>query len=71
MPQKVSTSGKKKTGQKHQNTVAYKHNPGSKTTRRILALPNTHLCPKCHEIIEWRKRFRKYKPISAPKKWYI
>jgi len=26
------------------------------------------LCPKCHGIIEWRKKYRKYKPLKAPRK---
>jgi hypothetical protein len=46
----------------HQNTFAYAHNPKSKKTDTILASPNTHVCRRCHEKIEWRKQFRKYKP---------
>lgn len=58
----------KKTGQRHQNTFAYKHNRKSKLTERILSSPNNHVCAHCHEQIEWRKRYRKYKPLTQPKK---
>jgi Uncharacterized conserved protein (DUF2039) len=56
---------------KHQNTFAWKHNPNSKQTKRILAIPNVGLCRRCTEQIEWRKKYRKYRPIHKPKKWYV
>ena len=52
----------------HQNTFAFKHNPNSKLTARILASPNVHVCRRCHEKIEWRKKYRKYKPLTQPGK---
>ncbi|KAL7753830.1 hypothetical protein RI367_000762 [Sorochytrium milnesiophthora] len=67
MSGRVST-GAKKTGQKYKNTTAFRHNPGSKLTKKILALPVQGLCSRCFEIIEWRKKYRKYKPLTAPKK---
>lgn len=63
--------GKLATGnsrQKYQNKIAFKHNPGSKLTQKILNSPVTGLCSKCHELIEWRKRYRKYKPLTVTKK---
>ena len=63
------SSGKPKSGAPaHANRTAYRHNPSSKLTKRILAMPICGLCPACHEQIEWRKRFRKYKPLTVPKK---
>ncbi|KAL0481664.1 hypothetical protein AKO1_010334, partial [Acrasis kona] len=60
---------KKQTGtNKHQNLFAFKHNKGSKKTRKIQLTPNKGVCEKCHEMIEWRKKFRKYKPLTAPRK---
>jgi hypothetical protein len=53
----------------HQNKFGFKHNPHSALTKKILAIPNFGLCTKCTEIIEWRKQYRKYKPIKEPKKW--
>lgn len=31
-------------------------------------MPTTGLCLKCYEKIQWRKEYRKYKPLKAPKK---
>ncbi|TYZ65296.1 hypothetical protein PybrP1_011464 [[Pythium] brassicae (nom. inval.)] len=56
----------KKGAPKYQNTFAFKHNPKSKKTERILALPIYGLCEKCRKQIEWRKKYRKYKPLTQP-----
>jgi hypothetical protein len=65
---KVS-SGKPKSGPPaHANRSAFRHNPSSRLTKHILALPINDLCPACEEQIEWRKRFRKYKPLTVPKR---
>lgn len=68
MPQGPNNSKKKKKGRApaHQNTFAFQHNPKSKTTAKILAAPNVHVCRRCHEKIEWRKQYRKYKPRTQP-----
>eukprot|EP00977_Amphora_coffeiformis_P016601 scaffold5169_cov172-Amphora_coffeaeformis.AAC.32 len=52
----------RRKGPAHQNTFAYRHNPNSKKTKQILESPNVHVCRRCHEKIEWRKQYRKYKP---------
>lgn len=52
----------------HQNRFAYKHNKNSKITKRILAINHHGLCERCSEQIEWRKSYRKYKPLKAPAK---
>eukprot|EP00980_Cylindrotheca_fusiformis_P025165 scaffold13207_cov143-Cylindrotheca_fusiformis.AAC.18 len=69
-PPKNPTQKKKKKGPapKHQNTFAFQHNPKSKTTAKILASPNIHVCRRCHDKIEWRKQYRKYKPRTQPGK---
>ncbi|GAB9474657.1 hypothetical protein Gpo141_00011777 [Globisporangium polare] len=56
----------KKGAPKHQNSFAFKHNPKSKKTERILSLPIYGLCEKCRKQIEWRKKYRKYKPLTQP-----
>ena len=63
-----NTKPKKKKGHSpaHQNTFAYRHNPKSKLTAKILASPNEGLCRRCHDKIEWRKQYRKYKPLTQP-----
>jgi hypothetical protein len=54
--------------QKYQNSYAYKHNKNSKLTRKIAATPIHGVCQRCTDIIEWRKKYRKYKPLTVPKK---
>lgn len=60
------TKKKKGRAPAHQNTFAYKHNPCSKKTDKILSLPNIHTCQRCYDKIEWRKQYRKYKPRTQP-----
>lgn len=60
--------GKQSRRPAHQNTFAYRHNPNSKKTQQILASPNVHVCRRCHDKIEWRKQYRKYKPRTQPGK---
>merc|ERR1712151_1317070 len=52
----------------HQNTFAFYHNPNSKTTKKILSSPNVGVCKRCFDKIEWRKKYRKYKPRTQPGK---
>ena len=72
MPQSAGAPGgkKKKKGRApaHQNKYAFRHNPKSKKTDKILASPNVGVCCRCHEKIEWRKQYRKYKPLTQPGK---
>ncbi|KAF0683256.1 Aste57867_24688 [Aphanomyces stellatus] len=56
----------KKGAPKYQNSFAFKHNPKSKKTEHILGLPIHGLCPHCHDQIVWRKKYRKYKPLTQP-----
>jgi hypothetical protein len=60
----------KKRAPKHQNSFAFKHNPKSRKTERILSMPIHGLCEKCRKQIEWRKKYRKYKPLTQPGSWY-
>jgi len=68
MPQNNPNQKKKKKGHApaHQNKYAFKHNPKSKLTEKILSSPNEGVCKKCHDKIEWRKKYRKYKPLKQP-----
>jgi hypothetical protein len=40
----------------HVNSFAFYHNPNSKFTAKILAMPNEGLCRRCTDKIEWRKK---------------
>jgi hypothetical protein len=67
-PKNPNDQKKKKKGHApaHQNTFAFTHNIKSKVTDKILASPNVHVCRRCHDKIEWRKKYRKYKPLTQP-----
>jgi Uncharacterized conserved protein (DUF2039) len=60
--------GTRQKSVKHQNVHAFRHNKKSKMTAKILASPNQGLCQRCYEKIEWRKKYRKYKPLKVPGK---
>lgn len=63
----TSASSKKKgRAPAHQNAFAFHHNPKSKKTEKILSSPNTGVCQRCYDKIEWRKKYRKYKPRTQP-----
>lgn len=69
MPQDPAHKKKKKGhAPVHQNRFAFHHNPKSKKTATILAAPIQHVCRRCHEKIEWKKQYRKYKPLTTPGK---
>ena len=74
MPQgSNSQKGNNKKGRApaHQNVYAFQHNPKSKKTAKILNSPNINVCKRCFDKIEWRKKYRKYKPRSQPGKCNI
>ncbi|KAI3647106.1 hypothetical protein MP228_007327 [Amoeboaphelidium protococcarum] len=58
----------KKGAQKYKNVTAFKHNKNSKLTKKILSMPVNGLCQRCFDIIQWRKTYRKYKPLTQAKK---
>lgn len=69
MPQKVSSGAPKRGPPAHPNKYAYHHNPASTLTAHIISLPiSPLLCPTCTGIIEWRKKFRKYKQLTVGKR---
>ncbi|KAF9584798.1 hypothetical protein BGW38_005134 [Lunasporangiospora selenospora] len=57
-----------KQGQRHKNAYAFHANKNSKITKKINEMPVGGLCEKCVEVIMWRKKFRKYKPLTTMKK---
>lgn len=61
----------KKKAQKYQNVTAFKNDlhDTSRTTKLINSTPVMGVCARCRDAIEWRKKFKKYKPLKAPKKW--
>lgn len=64
----TSSGGPKQGPPAHQNRFAFQHNRASKLTAKILSLPISNCCPSCTRQIQWRKDFRKYKPLTVPKR---
>ena len=60
-----------KKPQKYQNKTAFRNDlhDSSKLTKQINSLEVAGVCARCKEVIDWRKKFKKYKPLTAPKKW--
>ncbi len=62
--------GAAKTGQRYQNASAFKvdMHGESRQARLAKALPLSRLCDRCREILEWKKKYGKYKPLTVPRK---
>lgn len=56
--------------QKHQTTFTFKHDKFDKSvqTKKINAKLHDGVCQRCKEVLEWRVKYSKYKPLSKPKK---
>ena len=61
----------KKKGQKHQNISAYKNDKygAGRTVQALNSMTVSNVCQRCKNKIEWRIKFNKYTPLSAPRKW--
>lgn len=59
-----------KTGPpKHRNVRAFKNNlhDTSKKIKVLNTLTFDNVCPKCKAILEWKVKYKKYKPLKAAK----
>ncbi|KAL1420963.1 hypothetical protein MTO96_004330 [Rhipicephalus appendiculatus] len=56
--------------QKHQNATAFKNTLHDTTvqTKKILNLKIENVCARCKDIIEWKIKYKKYKPLTVPRK---
>jgi hypothetical protein len=56
--------------QKHKNKTAFKNNlhDTSHRTKLINTIQVSNVCVRCKEIIEWKIKYKKYKPLTQPKK---
>ncbi|XP_028162395.1 uncharacterized protein C9orf85 homolog [Ostrinia furnacalis] len=56
--------------QKYQNKTAFKNDlhDTSHRTKIINSLDITGVCKRCKDIIEWKIKYKKYKPLTAPRK---
>ncbi len=57
--------------QKYQNATTFKNNlyDTSKLTKDINSIEHKGVCERCKQVLEWKVHFRKYKPLTTPKKW--
>lgn len=55
--------------QKHKNSFAFKNNLHDKTPQmnRINALQVSEVCQRCKDQIEWKIKYKKYKPLTQAK----
>ncbi|XP_058789647.1 uncharacterized protein C9orf85 homolog [Phymastichus coffea] len=61
---------KRSRPQKYKNQFAFKNNLHD-TSHKTKAINNLHIanvCERCKKIIEWKIKYKKYKPLKAPGK---
>ncbi|XP_017768003.1 PREDICTED: uncharacterized protein C9orf85 homolog [Nicrophorus vespilloides] len=65
-----SGNGSRTRPQKYQNRVAYKNNlhDTSHKTKKLNAIQVSEVCEKCRAVIEWKIKYKKYKPLTQAKK---
>lgn len=70
MSSRRGDKGHRTRAQKHQNTYAFKNDLHDKHTP-LIKLINTlnvcEVCEHCKEVIDWKIKYRKYKPLTQPK----
>lgn len=56
----------RKRAQKHQNCIAFKNDKYDKTNKikRLNAIVLEGVCKRCKEVLEWKIKYSKYKPLS-------
>ncbi|XP_023240162.1 uncharacterized protein C9orf85 homolog [Centruroides sculpturatus] len=59
----------KSRSQKHQNTTKFKNNLHGVKNYNDTSI--TSVCLRCKDIIEWKIKYNKYKPLSVPKRCTI
>lgn len=66
----VQRGNYKKKGQKYQNTTAFKNNlhDNSSKIKALNSMVISEVCKRCMDIIQWKIKYKKYKPLTQPKK---
>ena len=64
-------NSEKKKAPKYANKMAFRNDlhDSNKRTKAIRELEITGCCEKCKNVIEWKIKYKKYKPLTVPKKW--
>lgn len=57
-------------GQKHQNATAFKNDKygASVQVKKAKAKVHDGLCQRCKDVLEWKVKYNKYKPLTQPRK---
>ncbi|XP_060763590.1 uncharacterized protein C9orf85 homolog [Neoarius graeffei] len=57
-------------GQKYQNTTAFKNDKygASPQVKKANAKMHDGVCQRCKDILEWKVKYSKYKPLTQPRK---
>lgn len=55
--------------QRHKNHTAFKNNlhDTSNRTKLVNSVQVSDVCLRCKEVIEWKIKYKKYKPLTQPK----
>ncbi|GBM86611.1 Uncharacterized protein C9orf85 [Araneus ventricosus] len=56
--------------QKHKNVTQFENDKYNKNklSERLNNMQFTSLCAKCESIIQWKVKYKKYKPLTVPAK---
>ena len=62
---------KKSKPQKYQNKMGFKNSmhDKSKKTKDLNRMSVDGVCSRCKDVIEWKIKYKKYKPLTLAKKW--
>jgi len=65
-------NSEKKKAPKYTNKSGFRNNlhDTNKRTQAIRDLEIVGCCDKCTKVIEWKIKYKKYKPLTVPKKWW-
>uniref|UniRef100_A0A9J8B8W3 Chromosome 9 open reading frame 85 n=1 Tax=Cyprinus carpio carpio TaxID=630221 RepID=A0A9J8B8W3_CYPCA len=57
-------------GQKHQNVTAFKNDKygASEQVKKAKSKAHDGLCQHCKDVLEWKVKYNKYKPLTQPRK---
>lgn len=55
--------------QRYQNRTVFKNNlhDNSDKIKKLNSMSISGVCTKCKEVIQWKIKYRKYKPLTQPK----
>ncbi len=63
----------KRGPQKYRNKTAFRNDlhDNSKKLKQINSTEFNGLCERCVDVLKWKVKYRKYKPLTVPKKWCV